>query len=179
MSKDILNFANRDALENWSKIKEYDTGGICYLADTEEYLIYDGVNWTPLPEEASVANSGINMNLYDLNKSIISQLPALTKDELIEAKKLIDNYCDTVDSSYFMLLCKDISYYTIFKYGVSDEFSTLGIAAITCAQDLGDIISIALTEDKKAVEFWIKTPEAEVMCMYLFDCTQMIVTYGG
>ena len=179
MSTTILNFTNKLALENWSKVQEYETGGICYLTDTEEYLIYDGKNWMPLPKETVVENSGINMNLYDLNKSIISQLPVMTKDELIKAKKLINDYCDGIDSSHFMLLCKDISYYTIFKYGFSDEFSTLGIAAITCAQELGDLISISLTEDEQAIEFWIKTPEAEVMCMYLFDCTQMIVTYGG
>jgi hypothetical protein len=82
-----------------------------------------------------------------------------------------------------MLLCKDISYFTIFQYNCLNfnyEFNDLGDAAITCIQEsIGDIVSIDKKESGE-IEIWIKTKEEDcTYCAYLFNCEQMIVNYGG
>jgi hypothetical protein len=81
-----------------------------------------------------------------------------------------------------MLLCKDISYFTIFQYNCLNfnyEFNDLGDAAITCIQEsIGDIVSIDKKESGE-IEIWIKTKEDCTYCAYLFNCEQMIVNYGG
>jgi hypothetical protein len=77
-----------------------------------------------------------------------------------------------------MLLCKDISYYTIFKQDFSTrEFSNLGEAVITCIEEsLGNIVTTN-TEDG-AIEIWFRAKESDdVYCMYLFNCESMIVRY--
>ena len=89
----------------------------------------------------------------------------------------LNDYNKSINSNYYMLLCKDISYYTVFTSG--NEFETFGNAVITCAQDVGKVINADLTEDNRAVEIWVRNEAEEVYCMYLFDCQQMIVTYGG
>jgi len=54
---------------------------------------------------------------YELNKMIVAQLPSLISDaKLKEGKELIKTYTHThkSDTGYYMLLCNDIHYYTVF-----------------------------------------------------------------
>ena len=118
------------------------------------------------------------MSLYDLNKYIISQLPKL--EDLTAAIDLINEFDKCVDSEYYMLLCRDISYYTIFNHFINNdnEFSNLGEAVLTCAQEIGELVSVELTADKGAIEIWAKTNE-DSLCMYLFNCANLIVNWGN
>jgi hypothetical protein len=79
-----------------------------------------------------------------------------------------------------MLLCKDISYYTIFENENTKacDFGTLGHAVLECVQDVGKIISADLTEDQGAIEIWVRTPEEDNLCMYLFNCEGLVVSFG-
>ena len=121
------------------------------------------------------------MSLYELNKTIVAQLPVKeTNADLSDIRNTIDNFRKSIGASNFMLLCKDISYYTIFQ---NDEpkmcdFRTLGYAVTECAQDIGKIICADIVPDGAAVEIWVRTPEDDNLCMYLFNCTNLIVTYG-
>lgn len=122
-----------------------------------------------------------SMNLYDLNKSIIGQLPKKTKEELIELEKVINDYHYKVNSEFYMLLCKDISYYTIFhndNHSFSTTIEFLGEVVIDCASNVGSIISIDPTENN-TIEIWVKTSEEEVYCMYLFDAKDFVVKFLG
>jgi hypothetical protein len=79
-----------------------------------------------------------------------------------------------------MLLCKDVSYYTIFCDcpDIYNEFTNLGDAVITCIQEsLGDIVSIDKM-DTGEIEIWWRSGE-ENCCAYLFNCEQMFVQFGG
>ena len=180
---DIKYFTNNQALESWTARETFADGEIAFIEDTKTYLMYSNGEWVPLPESTSESESnGISMNLYDLNKTIIAQLPIAGEDELLTAEKVINDYCNAQNSSYFMLLCRDISYYTVFTNDTSKEqldFCSVGEAVISCAVDVGMIVSVSLTEDKNAIEIWVKNTDDMVYCMYLFNCAQMIVTYGG
>lgn len=175
----ILHFTNSEAFYNWEKVSgKPEVGQIIHLTDTEEYKYYDGENLTNFPQNTEVNSSGINLNLYDLNKSIISQLPALTSEELRLTKEIFCEYYKKNLGEYYMLLCKDISYYTMFtNVKPFPEFNRLGSAVIDCVLDVGDIISIAPTEDKGAIEIWVKTSDSEILVMYFFNADRMVVSF--
>ena len=168
-------------LETLTKMNpnRYRMGETVYLTDKDKIVMWNGTEWTDMPEGTTAqGKGGLNMNLYELNKSIVSQLPIL--EDYTDAEALIQSFMEKNGESY-MLLCKDISYYTIFQKKASDNpythFETLGEAVLECANDIGKIISVDLTEDGSGVELWLRTPEDENLCAYLFDCTGLIVTY--
>ena len=75
----------------------------------------------------------INMSLYEINQSIIGQLPAYTEEQLKELEKKINDWKSKSGGLfYFMLLCRDKNYYTIFQNLHNDEndFSKLGQAVV-------------------------------------------------
>ena len=119
----------------------------------------------------------VELNLYDLNKSVINQLEPMTLDEIIDNLNLIEEYYHKSDNSFHMLLCKDYNYYTIFA---PDDIITIEFTATVydIIVNLGTIYSIENTEDG-AIEIWIK-PEGEEMpyAFYLFPYDAGVVYYG-
>jgi hypothetical protein len=119
----------------------------------------------------------IELNLYDLNKSVINQLNPMTPDEIIDNLNLIEEYYHKSDNSFHMLLCKDYNYYTIFA---PDDIITIEFTATVydIIVNIGTIYSIENTEDG-AIEIWIK-PEGEEMpyAFYLFPYDAGVVYYG-
>lgn len=174
----MISFPSMEQLNNYTnKINRFEKGEIAYLTDTSEFLTFDGEQW----QKANVSNEGkgLTFNLYDLNKTIFQQLPTVDTKKIDNIINTINNYNNEINSNYYMLLCKDISYYTLFTQDILAEFKSLGEAVITCAQDVGNIISADFIEENNAIEIWVRNNAEEVYCMYLFDCRQMIVTYGG
>lgn len=119
----------------------------------------------------------IELNLYDLNKSVINQLEPMTPDEIIDSLSLIGDYYHKSENNFHMLLCKDYNYYTIFA---PDDIITIEFTATVydIIVNLGTIYSIENTEDG-AIEIWIK-PEGEEMpyAFYLFPYDAGVVYYG-
>ena len=119
----------------------------------------------------------VELNLYDLNKSVINQLEPMTLDEIIDKLNLIGEYYHKSDNSFHMLLCKDYNYYTIFA---PDDIVILDFIASVydIIVNLGAVYSIENTEDG-AIEIWIK-PEGEEMpyAFYLFPYDAGVVYYG-
>ena len=119
----------------------------------------------------------VELNLYDLNKSVINQLEPMTPDEIIDNLNLIEKYYHKSENSFHMLLCKDYNYYTIFAPNdiITIEFTATVYDIIV---NLGAIYSIENTEDG-AIEIWIK-PEGEETpyAFYLFPYDAGVVYYG-
>lgn len=127
-----------------------------------------------LPKEKQ--ESTLSMTAYDLNKSIMTSMPIL--ENLDDAIKLINEKMWRFD--HLMLLCKDISYYTIFyKDDNQEEFPTRGDAILTCAQDVGKIITVDYMEASDTIEIWVRTAENDNLCMCLFDCAGLMVGFKG
>ena len=152
--------------------ENYAPREIAYLTDKDKYVFWDGEKWMDFPE-GEAEEHGFAMNLYDLNKNIVSQLPVLT--DYTDAKILLDNFNH---NKIYMLLCKEISYYTIFQYDDACKNTKFSDVVLECANDIGQIISVDLTEDKNAIEIWVRTDD-DNLCMYLFNSEQMFVYYGG
>ena len=176
-----MTFKKLDDLHKYmNTVNNFQTGELIYLTEEERTVIYNGKEFVDIPKEAAIKGDGLNINLYDLNKSIIAQLPALTtEDEQAPARALITEFYRTCGSIRYMLLCKDISYYTIFTPETIEkaEYPSMGYAVLDCLSAVGQFICADLTEDGGAVEIWVRTPEDENLCMYLFGCEQLFVTF--
>lgn len=123
----------------------------------------------------------INLPLYEVNQTLIGQLPAYTKEQIKELKDKINTWeMQYFQKNYFMLLNREINYYTIFafnsKENTTNEFQTLGDAVIDVLLEIGYTIqSEEMIEDH--YEIWGKNEEGTYVFM-LFPYDQGVVYYG-
>jgi hypothetical protein len=120
------------------------------------------------------------MNLYELNKSIVNQLTSMTKEDLENKYQLLNDFLDQTTDNYYMLLCKEYNYYTIFAFKDDPEYNNFEKTVIEILDEVGEIYSIELTEDKSAIEIWIKPDgEESALVFYLFPYEAGVVYYYG
>ena len=159
------------------KIKKIDPSQIRYtpkegeLIQTPEgkYMIWHDGSWN----EIKMENGGINMGLYDMNKQIISQLPALNDftKAIADVRDLHGKYWN----KYYMMYGKEISYFTLFKVCGMNEF---GQDVIDCCANIGAIKAMDMTEAADAIEIWVQPESSEPTCLYLFPYDSGIVQVG-
>ncbi len=104
----------------------------------------------------------VNMSLYEVNKSIMAQKPPMKANE---AKNAIKEFVDNVKNNYYMMLCKELSYYTLFHM---NSLSTEKIEDIVMeiATDYGVFYSADVYEDH--VEIWVKMKITGEYHMFMF-----------
>ena len=127
-----------------------------------------------IPKEETKVSGNLQMNLYDLNKQIISQMPALDEDGIDLALMTIAAYIKNTGNKYYMLLCKDINYYTLFNISTTITEPYACEEVLACACDLGVPKSIEVN-DNDAVEIWVQDEQGEAMVMYLFPYDMGVV----
>ena len=54
------------------------------------------------------------MQLYDLNKQFMSQIPPLSEEDLKDRKEMVDNWIKD-DIEFYLLYGREISYFTLFQ----------------------------------------------------------------
>jgi hypothetical protein len=143
-------------------------GEIMQNASDGKYYIWHEDNW----HEFSMENSGIEMDLYDMNKQIIAQLPDLTDWDRVE--QLFNDFHTSWRNKYYMMYGKEISYFTVFKIVEPHLF---GSVVMDCIPNVGIVKAIDLTETEDAVEIWVMY-EDEPTCLYLFPYDMGIVQVG-
>ena len=123
-------------------------------------------------EKQEKTDLNLNMSLDDMNKQVVSQLSDLDQNGIIEAKTLISEYAI---GNYFMLLCRDINYYTLFAIqNAESNEPKFADEVIACAEEIGVIKSVTLTEDKGAIEIWVSYKDSSIV-MYLFNYDEGVV----
>ena len=124
-----------------------------------------------LPEKEEV-NMQMNMSMYDINKQVISQMPCLTIEEFEGKREIFNEYHFSQFANYYMLLCNELRYYTLFHTKMAcegEELDSLSSEIMSCLISFtDDIKSIEITDDKTAIEIWI-TKDEETYVMYLFN----------
>lgn len=149
--------------KNGNIIENPENGMRAYSPETKKLYIYNNGIWDMIKDDIN-----LGMNVYDLNKQIISQL---SFTELQQIFNILNHYVRENKYSYYMLLCRDINYYTIFKLNReienSDILNTFSEDVIDCVQNIGTLKSADVTEDG-AIEIWVHPEDSEPMVMYLF-----------
>ena len=129
-------------------------------------------HWSAEANEWQLLDGDMNLGMttYDLNKQIISQLPALDVDGIQKARTDITNFFDEIKQQYYMLLSRDINYYTVFRIMniLDDSINCILDEVWACAEYIGDIKSVSREEG--AIEIWVQPKEenSEPIVMYLF-----------
>lgn len=119
------------------------------------------------------------MNLYELNKTVVNQLPILTKADISTKMKTIEELHQATMNSHYMLLCKEYNYYTIFECDPMMSLPTFGAAVCEIISNLGDVYDIDWAADHGAIEIWIKPDgEESALAFYLFAYDAGVVYYG-
>ena len=162
---------NKKVLESLIQSKP---GEICYVEDEKKYYLLTESGWSPINVESD--GEGINMSLYELNKNIISQLPAISKEAMNIAIEVINNYRMDTDNKYYALICRECGYYTMFNTKeVGGELPDLSTGIIECLANVGEIITINLDENGGAIEIWVRARD-DVFYFILFGYDQGVVT---
>lgn len=173
-----MEFTSLKFLQQYTdKHGRFEKGETVKITDTNEYYVYDGSNWNK-----TELTSNLNMNLYALNKQLISQFKPYSESQWDEAIVKINNWAKDIETSYFMLLCKDISYYTVFtKEFDYPECSSLGAAVKECLEYTGEVVFIDF-DNTDHIEIWLKQEDndnCEIYCLMLFNYELGVVTYRG
>ena len=151
-----------------SQIRYTPTEGEIIQTPEGKYMIWHEDTWNELKMEGG----GINMGLYDMNKQIISQLPALT--DFTKAIENIRNLHGKYWNQYYMMYGKEISYFTLFKVCGKNEF---GQDVIDCCMNVGTIKAMDMTEAENAIEIWVENEDGPT-CLYLFPYDNGVVQVG-
>lgn len=175
---ELISLQNKEELYSVSEVEE---GQVVYLRDSEEYFLYQKGAWFPV--QAEVTSEGLQLNLYELNRNIISQLPDFGDTQWEGAQQVFNTWMDGKTCKYFMLYGREINYFTIFKKNElttqKAEFETIFGAVRDCLEAVGPVKSISINEiddGSSSIEIWIKYEDL-VTCMYLFEYEEGIVTY--
>lgn len=163
-----------EQVDSLEEILEPYAGQIVY--NSSEGKIY---RWDPIEGWEIIysdGNSIISMTAYDLNKQIIGQLEILDSETLKEKKQLIREFIKETKNRYYMLLCREINYFTLFSL---DNFENCtekleDILVDECMRALGDLKAIDRTEDGHAIEIWY-TAHDDTYVLYFFPYDEGVV----
>lgn len=134
-----------------------------YAVVNQEKKVYKYINGEWI---AATMDSGLKVNLYELNKTAVRSLPALTEELINKKKEQVKQFINK-NKKFFMLMCKDIGYYTLFKKTGNSSSSNrpyLYNEVFECAMDIGSIHSVVINED--SIEFWIKNEDDVYMFLF-------------
>lgn len=163
----MFHIPNYKALEKLPT-KHLKDGESACCDDTGKYYKFDIMNqvWV---------DSGLQLTLYDMNKQIIAQQPSMSDSDI--QREIINNFRGLNPGKYYMLLCNDIKYFTLFCYDkdADEPFENL---MLECISNVGTIHDISLTNDSTALEIWVNLPNDDLVAMYLFNYDAGVVYYG-
>ena len=138
------------------------------------YVYKDGEYY---PIEDQKIDTG--MSVYELNKQGYAQLLPYDETQIQDAITWINEFSDKNKGKYYMLLCKEMSYYTVFEKDFLEyDCLSLGHGVIECLDNVGTIHGID-DNGEGALEIWVKTSDEEVYCMLLFNYDVGVVKVGA
>ena len=141
-------------------LKNCEEGELCYVHNEEKTFKYVNNEWV----EVEIPKGEFHMNMYDMNKNLIVQLPDISKKDLEAGKKKINQLAS--NGKYFMLLCNELKYYTVFNI-IPEGKEKIEDVVLDCINCFGATIKSIDTLDG-AIEIWIKKHE-EAYAMYFFN----------
>lgn len=121
-------------------------------------------------KDTKVVDAGITV--YELNKNSYAQLPPLTKEQIDwSIDNILAPYIES-GKKYFMLLCHEYHYYTLYELTHRNIMNQIGKKTAKdvvdlIQTDLGDLYDIT-TNDDGVIEIWVKNYDDKEMHAYFF-----------
>lgn len=165
----MLSIPNKQVLFALPRIPKDNELAVC--EDTQQVYVGKNGKWEPMD-----AKSEVKVNLYEINKTVMAQMKPLSLKQRLEAVEIIKEFCGGATSdNYYMLLCNDLNYYTIFTIKNNNIGSTpIAPTVLKCAEDIGQIVSVEKNNNTNSVEIWVKDKD-DAYCMIFFNYTAGVV----
>ena len=165
------------------------------LMEQDEYDNYLEGHADPIGELGTIGEPGVDydtvgylaevndepsssIDLYTMNQNIINQLPVYTNEDMDRAEDTIHDWIyDGHRANYYMLLCKELSYYTLF-HSVDNcliEEDFIRELWDVCSY-LGPVHDISV-DDNDAIAIWAEWEDTGVHCFYLFPYDKGVVEF--
>lgn len=111
----------------------------------------------------------IELDNYSIHKQLYAQMEPLSEKDLNKKLTSIGGWFSAhLTSNFFMLMCKEISYYTVFH--LKSLNYTKAVEELKKTLEFrGTIIDINYVHGEDAYECWVKNADGEVEMYYLFD----------
>lgn len=116
-------------------------------------------------------------SLYDYNKNRIKLLPALSKSKIEKGKNKIKVFMCKKADKYYMLLCRDMHDYTVFKTNNTPEghLHNISVALDEIIPSRGATIKeIEYDSTSDAYEIWVTIGEESYMYLF-FPCDNYVI----
>lgn len=155
-----------EQVEKLTDIVELYHGQTVWCSDEDKCYRYDAVEgWQEVPEDGETT---IGMNMYSINKQIISQLPVMSDETYADKLSMIREFIDATKNKFYMLLCHDIKYFTLFMLDLKLADEPLEKVLTDCLNSLGQVK--AIDEVDGAIEIWVENEYFEngPYAMYFF-----------
>lgn len=183
-----MNFiGNFKKLNTIKALPNATVGDVAYCEEYNEWYEYveaqEGNKWRKrdLAKQETIALTDV----YTVNKQFYETQGPIVDEEIIKEKiKIVDEYHKEINNRHYMLLCKEMSYYTIFKFDDHDpDFTSLGDGIVQLFVEQNWEIYDIYKSEQGAIEVWVRDPhhetDNEIHCMLMFGYDIGIVTFGG
>ena len=157
-------------LKTLRKLRNHKEGELALVGENKVLYKYKDGNWTV----EKTPPKGVTMSLYQINQSVFSSLPDITKDELEHSKEMINDYLSATKSKYYGLINNEEHYFTIFAVKPQYEaYKRLIDELIEALKNLGTIKTIDRDDDK--FECWVTNSDGISHVYYLFDYSKGVI----
>ena len=142
-------------------------GTIIFIEDEKKYQMFENGAWVDY-------NPDLKLSLYDMNKGLVASQKNM---DWRKVENVIKKW--NPQGTYFLMYCKDIGYFTLFKRteGAPEKFHEV---FKNCLVNVGDLKACDITEEGNGLEIWIKPKDSNsAICMYLFNYDEGVVEFNG
>lgn len=153
-----------DTLSILNKLKIKEEGDTAYVNKEEKIYKQTNGEWV----EQGLPQGKMNVNIYDMNKQIISQFKPLEDKAIMEPIRKLKNE----GGKYFMLICRDIGYYTLYTIGTGERIER---EVVACLHDIGEIKGIERIEETDTLEIWVQPEGEDPIVMQFFNYDKGVI----
>jgi hypothetical protein len=142
-------------------------GTIVFIENEKKYQMYENGAWIDY-------NPDLKLSLYDMNKNLVASQRNM---DWRKVEGVIKKW--NPQGTYFLMYCKDIGYFTLFKRTerAPEKFHEV---FKDCLINVGDLKACDITEEGNGLEIWVKPKDSNsAICMYLFNYDEGVVEFNG
>lgn len=114
-----------------------------------------------------MTDNNLEISNYAIHKQLFAQMDPLSNEKLDKKIKDIAEWI-LGSSKYQMLMCKEISYYTVF-HSTSDDVDKYKKEIKETLKYRGQVIDITYNDVTDGYECWIRDSCGEIFMYYLFS----------
>ena len=162
----IINVKNSAEIATLNQ-EQVGDGTVVYIEDEKKYQVYENGAWVDY-------NPDLKLSLYDMNKNLVASQRNM---DWRKVEGVIKKW--NPQGTYFLMYCKDIGYFTLFKRteGALEKFHEV---FKDCLVNVGDLKACDITEEGNGLEIWVKPKDSDsAICMYLFNYDEGVVEFNG